>query len=468
MPDARSRTRRPLALAIALACACSSAAAVTITVNDGGDDASATPCTLRNAITAINFGNAVAFPGCKASLSGLFGDNDTIVFAPSLINSIITLQQGQLSNYAPLTITGSGQRIDAAGASRVMSTIAFLSLSNLTLAGGSAGTVRGGGLYSSQAHVSLNNVQVISNQASVGGGLSIENGSANLVNTRVVGNSTTVGHGGAGLFVSASALTLTNSTVSDNAATCANDCGGGIAITNASTATITASTIARNAASGSGGDIAGGLYAGESNVTVINSTIAGNGASGQDLLAGALIENQSASGPTYAIALTNVTVSSNIATATSASATAVTGGSLIGAAGTGSLTLANTILAANAATVAGNPSAASDLIVKAGTATANNNLLGSALIAGYAGNGNVFSDSPGLAPLANRGGPTETMALLGGSPAVDAGSNALAVNAASQPLTTDQRGSPRIVHSSVDAGAFEFPGDHIFSDGFGS
>ena len=66
--------------------------------------------------------------------------------------------------------------------------------------------------------------------------------------------------------------------------------------------------------------------------------------------------------------------------------------------------------------------------------------------------------NPLLGPLANNGGPTQTMALLPGSPAIDAGSNALAVDASSNPLTTDQRGAgcPRVVNGTVDIGAFEF------------
>ena len=60
--------------------------------------------------------------------------------------------------------------------------------------------------------------------------------------------------------------------------------------------------------------------------------------------------------------------------------------------------------------------------------------------------------------LANNGGPTETIALLSGSPAIDAGSNDLAVDAQGDPLATDQRGTgfPRIVNGTVDIGAFEF------------
>ena len=58
--------------------------------------------------------------------------------------------------------------------------------------------------------------------------------------------------------------------------------------------------------------------------------------------------------------------------------------------------------------------------------------------------------------MANNGGPTQTIALLAGSPAIDAGSVDLAEEYS---LTTDQRGAgfPRIVNGTVDIGAFERP-----------
>jgi hypothetical protein len=60
---------------------------------------------------------------------------------------------------------------------------------------------------------------------------------------------------------------------------------------------------------------------------------------------------------------------------------------------------------------------------------------------------------PLLAPLANNGGATLTHALLTGSPAINAGNNALIPSG----VTEDQRGTgfPRIVFTTVDIGAFE-------------
>ena len=79
---------------------------------------------------------------------------------------------------------------------------------------------------------------------------------------------------------------------------------------------------------------------------------------------------------------------------------------------------------------------------------------------------NVFTDLPGIGPLQDNGGPTQTMALLDGSPAIDAGSDALAWDGGHE-LTDDQRpGHPRIFGSSVDIGAFEHQPDIVFASGF--
>jgi predicted outer membrane repeat protein len=62
--------------------------------------------------------------------------------------------------------------------------------------------------------------------------------------------------------------------------------------------------------------------------------------------------------------------------------------------------------------------------------------------------GDTFTD-PELGPLADNGGPTLTMALLPGSPAIDAGDTSLAP-------ATDQRTFPRPAGSAADIGAFEY------------
>ena len=62
--------------------------------------------------------------------------------------------------------------------------------------------------------------------------------------------------------------------------------------------------------------------------------------------------------------------------------------------------------------------------------------------------GDTFTN-PKLSTLSNNGGPTLTMALLPGSPAIDA-----AENSAAPP--TDQRGVPRPIGPAADLGAFEY------------
>jgi hypothetical protein len=68
-------------------------------------------------------------------------------------------------------------------------------------------------------------------------------------------------------------------------------------------------------------------------------------------------------------------------------------------------------------------------------------------------NGTIVGVNPMLAPLANNGGVTQTHALLPGSPAINAGNNALIPMG----VTEDQRGTgfPRIAFTTVDIGAFE-------------
>src|SRR5262249_37573460 len=109
-------------------------------------------------------------------------------------------------------------------------------------------------------------------------------------------------------------------------------------------------------------------------------------------------------------------------------------------------------LALNNSIVANSPSGG-DVYIRGGTVSGSHNLIGDG------GNGlglaGTISGDPLLGPLADNGGPTQTFALLPGSPAIDAGDNNLAVDASNNPLTTDQRGVARIAGGTVDLGAFE-------------
>jgi hypothetical protein len=228
-------------------------------------------------------------------------------------------------------------------------------------------------------------------------------------------------------------LTINNSTISGNKAVGAaagsttsrhvfpaGDGDGGGIYTTGGTLSINSSTIADNEAIGGstagfgpiggyvGNGYGGGLYIGGGMVTINNSTFADNqaiGGAGGD------------PGTGY-------------------------GGGIYNAAGAGALQMHDTILADNTANV--------DPDLDGGVTSQGYNLIGNS----SGGSGFIASDllnvNPQLGTLQNNGGPTQTMALLTDSPAIDAGDNAGAP-------TYDQRGPgfPRIVNGTIDIGAFE-------------
>jgi hypothetical protein len=140
--------------------------------------------------------------------------------------------------------------------------------------------------------------------------------------------------------------------------------------------------------------------------------------------------------------LTNCTVSGNTAGFSGGS---VANGSYFNQGA--SLTLIN-------CTVSGNTGGG--LATYFGTTTATNTIIaGNSFVDVFgslstASSHNVVGENPVLAPLGNYGGTSETMALLPGSPAIDAGTSGPGIP------TTDERGLPRF--GTVDIGAFESQG----------
>jgi hypothetical protein len=77
---------------------------------------------------------------------------------------------------------------------------------------------------------------------------------------------------------------------------------------------------------------------------------------------------------------------------------------------------------------------------------------------GFSATSSLNSTDPKLGALINNGGPTFTVALLSGSPAIDAIPLDSCLDQMGNQLTTDQRGFPRpdAVEGVCDIGAYEF------------
>jgi hypothetical protein len=424
-----SKLLRPLSQAVALALAAGGAHAAAITVTDGGDAGTAGTCTLRQAIVSANTDTA---QGTCTVGSGA----DTITFAAGLANSTIALQYGQLLVDSSVTISGSGQTIVAGGNSRVMAiysanTVASVTVSDLTLTGGNYSGA-GAGLaikYGSGPAVPTSRPQR-SILAPTAAGPNV------TLNQVTISNNTANTYAG-GLFISNATVAINQSSISGNTLTATDNYGaGGVYIVDGSAVTITDSTISGNSASGGFGFLTGGVYVYGSALAVTNSTVTGNRASGGIDLAGGISLGYSSAG------IYNSTVTGNTTTGSNVSA----GGILVGAYASASLNIFNSILANNTGTQA-------NMGVFNSNVVAQSNLMGTTLSGLFAGNGNVFSDAPGLGALANNGGPTLTMLPQPGSPALGAGNAALTPAG----VTTDQRGAgfPRVANGVLDIGAVQ-------------
>ncbi|MBV8359677.1 MAG: hypothetical protein JO189_17330, partial [Deltaproteobacteria bacterium] len=310
---------------------------------------------------------------------------------------------------------------------------------------GAAGT--GGGLYVLSGTLDLLRSTISDNFASGGGGGNGGYGHVSGPNTdffdfRTGGNA---GAGqGAGLFVGAGALQIVRSTISGNSA--AGGMGGlGIGSANAEI----------------GGSAAGGgLYVAHGNIILANNTLTTNIATGG--LGGANPRCNCQAGPggnaaggglyfnNGSISVVGATVAANSARAIANSSS---GG---GIANTGAGMFINTTLVGNNTVSFGNPDDVSGPITSAYSLISNT---AGATITDRGGN--LFNVNPLLDPngLQFNGGPTQTVALQSGSPAIDAVPVAHCTDLATppHPLTIDQRGLPRpdLGETSCDMGAFE-------------
>jgi CSLREA domain-containing protein len=391
-----------------------STAYLTVNATDDESDGAcdATHCNLREAISAATSG-------------------DTITFASNLSGAMITLGS-QLTIDKNLTIDGSTltERVtlsgnNSIGVFNILS--GTVTLDSLIITEGS--TWEGGGIISG-GNLTLKN-SVVSNSVAIdsfgsrrfGGGI-YNYGNLTIVNSVIKGNSALEG---GGLYNDQfedydgtpyiGIITVIDSTIEDNQA----EKGGGIY--NVSQVTLSGSTMIGNMATSVGGGLVNDVGA---TMKVANCTFTENSA---DLTAHAISNFGT-------LNLFNSTLSHHSGL----------GSTLVNATETAELHLANTIIAN---TTGGAEDCKNH---NYGVIETNvNNLIQNTTTCNP-----EYTGDPLLSPLADNGGPTHTMALLPGSPAIDAGDDT--VCAGEEVGGVDQRGVTRPQGSHCDIGAYEYEG----------
>lgn len=386
--------------------------AATITVDSLNDPGGPGICALRDAIMAAN--TLTTVNGCAA------GDgNDTINFS---VNGGIALTATLPAITGILIIDGPAgkPRLAIGGQGQVQIMVVepsgVLTLNNLTIRRGHVNISQSGGCILNQGHLTINGgaftdctagaifstaghldiigTRFANNSGNSGGAIFNIGGPLNIMLAKFIGN-----QGGA-VQTRGGPITISRSVFSNNT--------GASAVTNQrGPMTIIRSTFSGNSTTNG---LAAGLYNINSQASIINSTFFGN----QGGFGGAILNDGT-------MAITASTIASNSA----------------GLANDGTLTLKSTILAANL-------SGDCDLLPDRSFTDAGYNLADDSSCA-FTALGSLNNTDPMLDPagLSNNGGPTETVALLASSPAVDVIPLASCTDMSGNPVVMDQRGFSR-------------------------
>jgi len=386
---------------------------VNVFFDEKDDDCNDGDCSLRDAINLSASGDNIILP------AGTYTLNEQITVTKSLTIS---------GNLATDTF------IDAQGNGRIFEiTAGTVTINNVALINGS--DVNGGGLSISGPNtaVALNNIHIMTNTASGhGGGIYVNEGSITLNGGVLSQNSAGVGGAiasGEGSVSSVANITIINTTIMTNTAVAGVPFsqGGGLFI-NGGAITLTHSAILSNTTDSVGGGAA--VISGTASLT--NVTVSGNGASNRG---GGILNNGGV------VTLTNATVANN--------SSATNGGGISHSAGAGGTVSAGNILIADNSAPTG-PDCSGPFNSQDYNLIEN---ISDCIISGDTAN-NVTGVDPALAPLALNGGNTLSHALDSGSPAIDAGSNAVCPE-------TDQRDNLRPIDgngddtATCDIGAYE-------------
>ncbi len=402
-------------------------------------------CNLAGALSLAGGGDTVylATPGASQNYVGnwLVSPTGTSASAPLTIEpapgvASPTLDGNDGSAIGCQTSSCSGQVLGIAGP-------VFLDLEGTTVENGNGSgilNVTDGTLIVSACTFSDNNGEY---------GGAIDNGTLGLGTLTVTsstfsGNSATFGgaiengDGGRGT------LTVTSSTFSGNSATFGGAIGNGFSdtsrgpIIHSGTLTVTSSTFSGNTAENHGGAIDNGDDHGRGTLTVTSSTFAGNTAEGD----GGAVDNGDDNG-TGTLTVMSSTFSGN---------TAASGGTIDNSGTTATVWAAADIF--SGACAQGGPwndesyNVGSDSTCESKSGPVPGDDLDVANLGAL------------LGPLADNGGPTETIALLAGNPAIRLVPNNTSVllNSTSTQLcpTTDQRGVASPAGAPCNAGAVQY------------
>jgi hypothetical protein len=412
------------------------------------------PPSMASASGVVGTGTAASCTDAALDTALAGGGSVTFDCGPDPVTIDISSGTGTKTIAVDTTIDG-GSLITISGGKSVgvfsMNAAVKLTIENVTIARGSA--PNGGGIFNDDGALTVSNCNFSSNSADSGGGGIANFGTLTVTNSTFSNNGASFGggiaNGGEGT------LTVANSTFSANTASAL---GGGGGIFNFGTLTVTNSTFSGNIANIGGGGIAND----NGTLTVTNCTFFANSVpilfSGETGAGGGISNNAT-------LMVTNSTFSGN---------SAGTGGGIENG---GTATLTNSTFSGNSATrFTVSPGGA---IANEGVVTSINTLL-AASSSGNCGGGSVVADgghnldddgscgfssarrslsktNPVLNPagLQDNGGPTQTIALLSGSPAIDAGDQT--VCAAPPVNNRDQRNfvRPGSGHVACSIGAYE-------------
>jgi hypothetical protein len=412
-------------------------------------------------------------------------DDDTIQFG---VKGTINLTRALPDLTRSISIEGPGANLlsvrrNTGGEYRIftISGTPTVMISGLTITDGRA--PEGGGIYVGGGTVSIIGTILSGNRAigvypgaARGGGIHVANGAVTVQDSTLSNNVAVDRDGGpggtaygGGLSVASGIVEVRASTFDRNWAVGGNGgldyedggyaCGGGLSVGSAAIVAIHASTLSTNYALGGRGgqvtstfgDPGNGGWASGGSICVdgtVNVAVREHGGSRRSRLRAR--NGQWWSGFGGGISSYG---STNVLNSTITFNRAIDGYRAYLSCGGGIRNGGGTLHARNSI-LAGNTSSANGPDLSGSLASSGHNLIGNPSGGSGFEETDLLDVDPLLGPLQDNGGPTQTMALLRGSPAIDSGDSTDAPD-------WDQRGEgfPRIVGKAIDIGAYEVQDD---------